>query len=242
MAKLQMVLDGHLGGYIRGGDPGTWCPHLWSWAVRQWNVRSVLDIGCGEAHSTRFFHEMGCEVLGLEGCRQAIEDSALAGHVVQHDFCDGPFRARRHFDLIWSCEFLEHVAESYLPNVLATFAHAGTVILVTHAFPGRDRGHHHVNCRSTSYWIRQLEPLGFECSIELTRQARTVTLADHPRINHFGRSGLVFVRTSPVQENNAPSMLGAMTKAWRINAGFRMSPEFRAHLRAYRRRKRQRVG
>src|SRR5688572_33082149 len=64
MAKLEMIKDGHLGGYIRGGDPGTWCPHLWSWVVEQFGIKSVLDVGCGEGHSTRFFRDLGCDVLG----------------------------------------------------------------------------------------------------------------------------------------------------------------------------------
>jgi len=238
VAKLDMVKAGHLGGYIRGGDPGTWCPHLWEWAVRRWNVRSVLDVGCGEGHSTRYFRDMGCEVLGLEGCQQAIDDSAVPGQVVRHDFQDGPFLPGRRYDLIWSCEFLEHVDEQYLPHVLATFSHAGTALLVTHAFPGKDRGHHHVNCKPTAYWIRRLEDLGFECRVDLSREARTVTLADHPRMNHFARSGLVLVRT----DREAPlrqTMLAAQLKAWRINLGFRMSRGCRSHWRAYRRHKRQ---
>ena len=63
---LEIVRDGHLGGYVRGGDPGTWCPNLWNWAVDAFDVQSVLDVGCGEAHSTRFFHQLGCEALGVE--------------------------------------------------------------------------------------------------------------------------------------------------------------------------------
>src|SRR5262249_8244967 len=45
MPKLEMIKDGHLGGYIRGGDPGTWCPNLWKWAVQHFDVHVVLDVG-----------------------------------------------------------------------------------------------------------------------------------------------------------------------------------------------------
>ena len=100
MSKFTLVGDGHLGGYVPGGDPGTWCPHLWSWVVRRFQVRSVLDVGCGEGHSTRFFQGLGCAVTGVEGCGRAIRDSVAPASVVQHDFCDGPYLASRPPDLI----------------------------------------------------------------------------------------------------------------------------------------------
>lgn len=233
MPKLDMVKDGHLGGYIRGGDPGTWCPRLWSWAVTEFKARSVLDVGCGEGHSTRYFHEQGCDVLGVDGCPRAIADSVLPQHVARHDFCDGPFLPSRPYDLVWSCEFLEHVEKQYVPNILQTFAAATQAILITHALPGQDRGHHHVNCQPSVYWIRQIEALGFVCDVERSREARRITLADYPGVNHFAKSGLVFVRTS---EAPPCGPLGATWKAWRIHWGFRWSSEFRQHRRQRKRR------
>lgn len=197
--KVEMVKDGHLGGFFPGGDPGTWCPQLWTWAVRRFNIRSVLDVGCGEGQSTLFFRQLGCDVLGVEGSQLAIDRSVIPDAVVKHDFCEGPFQPGRTFDLIWSCEFLEHIEEQYVPNLLQTFALADKQILVTHAFPGQ-RGHHHVNCRVSSYWIELFERSGYDCQLGPTRAARRMTLLDYPGINHFARSGLVFGK---VKETNA---------------------------------------
>lgn len=251
MAKLKMVKDGHLGGYVHGGDPGTWCPHLWTWVVRRFQVRSVLDVGCGEGHATRFFGNLGCAVTGVEGCSQAIRDSVIPGCVVQHDFCHGPYLPPTPPDLIWSCEFLEHVEEKYLGNILQTFAEARKLIFVTHAFPGQDDGHHHVNCRPSSYWIRRIEGLGLRCDAGLSREARTVTLRDYAGVNHFARSGLVFVRDAIDRDRQeaAASSSGQTWQRWRglmraqwnavsVNFGFAMSPALRAHRRQRRALKR----
>jgi SAM-dependent methyltransferase len=243
MSKLAMVKDGHLGGYIHGGDPGTWCPQLWSWVVEEFGIQSVLDVGCGEGHATKFFHDLGCEVLGVDGCQQAIEDSVIPGCVVRHDFCQGPFLTDRSYDMIWSCEFLEHVKPEFVPNVLKTLSRASKVILITHAFPGQEDGHHHVNCRPSSYWIRRIEAVGFQCLVRGTRKSRAVTLADYPGINHFARSGLLFVRTAETRPGDfhigVGSLVPAQVKSLRINWGFRWSAAYRRQRRERRALKRQ---
>lgn len=242
--EKQMVKDGHLGGYVAGGDPGTWCPTLWDWAIRQFGIRSMLDVGCGEGHSARYFQQAGCEVLGVEGCTAAIENSAIPDRVAHHDFTHGPFAPSQPFDLVWSCEFLEHVEHQYVPNIMATFARAAKAILLTHAFPNQTAGHHHVNCRPSAYWITRIEALGFACSVQLSIAARSQTLHDYPSINHFARSGLVFVRTGPTANVIAPPRIrdrcAARLKALRINWGFRLSSAYRAQLRRKRLIKRAR--
>ncbi|MGE0609621.1 MAG: class I SAM-dependent methyltransferase [Pirellulales bacterium] len=150
----------------------------------------MLDVGCGEGHSTRFFRELGCEVLGVDGSPEALRNTVVPGSVELHDFCQGAFPARRRFDLVWTCEFLEHVEEEFLPHVVATLGLADKFILATHAFP-KQKGHHHVNCQPSRYWISVLEQAGYGCSLSATLAARRATFADHRRVNHFVRSGLV---------------------------------------------------
>lgn len=202
---IPMIQDRHLGGYVAGGDPGTWCPKLWSFLVRKHAIRSVLDLGCGEGHAARFFRGLGCEVLGVDGCEQAIRDSVIPDAVALHDFRNGPFEPGRRFDLVWSCEFLEHIDEEFLPNVLATLTLADKRIAVTHAFPGQP-GHHHVNCRTTAYWIEVLHRVGLDCRLGDSLAARRATLGDYHRLNHFARSGIVAAPVANAADRRLPSL------------------------------------
>lgn len=189
----MMVRDGHLGGYVAGGDPGTWSPHVWTWMQSRLGMRSVLDLGSGEGHATRYFAGLGCDAHGVDGSFSAVANSVIKGAVSCHDLCAGPFDPGRTFDIVWSCEFLEHIDDRYLANVLRTLQLADKYLVLTHAFPGQ-KGHHHVNCQPSSYWISLIEKLGFRCELGLTRAARRVARRDYFGVNHFARSGLVFSR------------------------------------------------
>lgn len=185
----------HLGGYIPGGDPATYYPELWDWLVNDHGVKSVIDVGCGEGHAARYFADHGCDVIGIDGVFQLSQN----WHFYMHDYTEGPWptevrgnRMEGATDLAWSCEFVEHVAEEYVPNFVTTFQMA-SMVLMTHAEPGQP-GHHHVNCQPASYWIQVMEKAGFRFDGILTRQARDLAGLNRNPINHFARSGLGFVR------------------------------------------------
>jgi len=198
---LTNVDEGHLGGYVRAipaprrgtvatahGDPLTWYPLLWQWLIEDLGVRSMLDVGCGEGHAARFFRDAGCEVLGVDGSLQARGESVIPGCHAVHDFVDGPFIPQRSFDLVWSCELVEHVEERFSHNVLAAFAASRRYLLMTFA-PSGQPGWHHVNCQEESYWVDKVGRLGFGLDRERTDRARELAGG-----GHFGARGLVFVR------------------------------------------------
>jgi len=198
---LTNIEEGHLGGYIRAnptlargsataahGDPATWSPILWQWLIEELGVRSMLDVGCGEGHTAGFFRDAGCTVLGVDGSLQARGDSVIAGSHAVHDFVDGPFVPQRSFDLVWSCEFVEHVEERFTHNFLAAFAASRKYLLMSYA-PRGQPGWHHVNCQPASYWVDKLRRLGFELDQARTDQARALAGS-----GHFRAHGLMFVR------------------------------------------------
>ena len=195
-------LEGHLGGYIKAsphpapsglrvdhGDPETWTPALWRWGVERLGIRSVLDVGCGEAHAAQYFRELGCEVCAVDGSKQAKRDSRVPDAHVIHDFASGPWTPDRSFDLLWSCEFVEHVESRYEENFLATFE-AAKYVMMTYASPGQP-GWHHVNCQTAAYWAYRMHQHRFVLNDGLTAESRRVSDA-----RHYRNRGLVFERNA----------------------------------------------
>lgn len=179
---------GHLGGYLAGGDPDTTYPEMWAWLVETWEVKSVLDIGCGDGNALRHFYDLGVTtLLGVEGVRQDQPG------IVQHDYSTGPLpMALDDFDLAWSAEFVEHVDEEFVPNFMATF-HAARFALITHGEPGQP-GWHHVNNQTADYWKGAFAAYGFEFDESLTAMTRAAASANTRPFNHYRRSGLAFRR------------------------------------------------
>lgn len=167
----------HLGGYWIGGDSNTWCPEVWDRLIADKVIRSVLDVGCGEGRSTAFFADRGIVARGIEGAESAIARSPVPKLVLRHDYTTGPFIPERSFDLVWCCEFVEHVEDRFSANYIATFRMARWVAM-THAFPGQP-GYHHVNCQSASYWISRLAADGFCFDEEYSLTLRSLTGAMH---------------------------------------------------------------
>lgn len=179
----------HLGGYIVGGDESTMYPELWEWLVRDHLVHSVIDVGCGEGWALRYFERMGCAVLGIDGVPQEHP------RIIKHDYTMGPWPVNVHVeppDLVWSCEFVEHIDEIYVPNFLETFKQA-PLVMMTHAEPGQ-MGHHHVNCQTADYWRGVMAAIGYRLDYGLTVQTRTLASLNQNPYNHFARSGLAFIR------------------------------------------------
>jgi SAM-dependent methyltransferase len=172
-----------LGGYTPGGDPATYYPDLWANVVKTLNVRSVLDVGCGEGHSLAYFRQLGCQVTGIEGTPQSDPD------ILRHDFTERAWSGPA-VDLSWCCEFVEHIEERFIPNYLPALACA-KVVMMTHADPGQP-GFHHVNCRTADYWIGVMAAVGKHLDPALTEQSRMWASANDSPWNHYVRSGMVF--------------------------------------------------
>jgi SAM-dependent methyltransferase len=179
-----MVVDPErpwLGGYFPEGDPGSYCPELWEWALDRFRIASVIDVGCGAGTALDWFAAHGCAVFGVDGLPPKDV------RIIEHDYTLASYVPEREFDLCWSCEFVEHVQEEFIPNFVATFKRA-RYLMMTHGLYWQG-GHHHVNCARPEYWINQIEASGFRLLGRETIESRDRTLQ-----HYWKHSGLIFRR------------------------------------------------
>ena len=195
---MIFINRGHLGGYVKSdpvnwphGDPMTYTPELWDWLVDQYNPRVFLDVGCAEGHAVKHMLEKGCEAWGIDGCLEVFKTAVVPqDRIIIHDYSHGPvsaeFNASRP-DMVYSCEFVEHVERIYMENFLKTFDLA-RVVCFTHAFEDQP-GHHHVNCQAPEFWIAVMEERGFHWNEKASMISRRIAGK-----SHWERSGLIFTK------------------------------------------------
>jgi cyclopropane fatty-acyl-phospholipid synthase-like methyltransferase len=162
----------HLGGNIKGGDEMTWFPELWDWLINTFEPKSILDIGCGEGHLMKYFFDRFIEVHGIEGMQKNKDNAPeiIKNKIVVHDYTKGCCYSP-YIDMVISCEFVEHVEETFIKNFLINFC-TGRTLVLTHALPHQD-GYHHVNCQTDDYWIQIFNRLGYSLS-PVTDEARVI--------------------------------------------------------------------
>lgn len=187
-------IPAHLGGFGIGehGDEATYFPDLWRWLVNVRGINTVLDVGCGQGHSTNYFADLGAYAHGIDGVPVPRRADGTGGSFEVFDFAEARYETIVPYDMVWAVEFVEHVEEQYRENFAPAFQ-AGNLVLMTHAFPGQ-AGHHHVNCRDSSYWANWMGLLGFELDETLTQGTRALAALNPSPWNHFVRSGMAFVK------------------------------------------------
>jgi cyclopropane fatty-acyl-phospholipid synthase-like methyltransferase len=176
--KTPKHLGGHLG--VTHTDAGAI-----AFLQKQFDARSVLDVGCGPGGMQDVCEQIGLSWIGVDGDPACDREG-----VILHDFTEGPLHTHP-MDLVWSVEFVEHVRKEFLPNVLSAFNLATKAVCMTHALPGKG-GHHHVNCQESKYWIDALASVGFTFDPDTTHRIRE---ASTMRREFVRNTSLVFIKT-----------------------------------------------
>jgi len=175
----------HLGGHlnITHTDHGAL-----NYIKNKFNINSMLDIGCGPGGQMQLAKQLGIESsIGIDGFPGPKRCEEV--EITIHDFTLGPYEhGDSQYDLAWSCEFVEHVYEKYIPNFMNSFKKCKYVIM-TYAPPGKG-GHHHVNCREEKYWIEVFQNNNFVFDQKITNNLRK----ESSMKNNFIRNhGLFFI-------------------------------------------------
>ncbi len=155
------------------------------WAIKKFSVTNFLDIGCGPGGMVHEALKLNLDALGIDGDPTVVQTRE---NFILHDYTLGSLKLNKKFDLVWSCEFVEHVDEKFVDNFLTTFS-SGKYIIITHAPPGTP-GRHHVNCQSAEYWIEKFKNYNLIFDYEMTQELRKSSTM----IRNFVReNGLFFI-------------------------------------------------
>lgn len=175
----------HLGGHFNVChiDQG-----IIEFAIKKFKIKSFLDIGCGTGGMIEKSIENNLNSFGIDGDFSIARNDILIDKILIHDYTKGISNLNKKFDMVWSCEFLEHVEEKYIENYMPDFK-LGKHIFITFAPVGKS-GHHHVNCKSENYWIDKFEKHGFMFDLLSTLSARKESTMHR---DFFRKQGLVFL-------------------------------------------------
>lgn len=159
---------------------------------------TIIDVGCGPGGQVRSAIDLGYDrVLGVDGDPSLVKkhwnDDA---HFVLHDFQNESYVPEFKPDLIWSCEFVEHVKPEYVDNFLKTFDTSQRYVVFTHAKPIFKKGKRltnkwHFNEQESDYWIEQMKRYGWVKNESMTLEAKRRSTMKR---KFFKETGMVFER------------------------------------------------
>lgn len=147
---------------------------------KELDIRTMVDIGCGEGKQVTYARKIGIDAVGVDGC-PALKIYKKQ-YFIRHDYTRGKVDLG-NFDLGWSIEFLEHVSAEYIPNFMDTFSKC-RFVLCTYAAPGQ-KGIHHVNCQTRDYWVSEFGKYGLEYDGKETKRIKSKA-----NMSHIKRRGL----------------------------------------------------
>lgn len=195
LTDAERTLPPHLGGHF--GNVNKDAVTL-RFLVERYGIRTMIDVGCGPGGMLDEAGALGVDAVGVDGDPFVAEADP---RIFCHDYATGPaalwfqdidvFERTVIYDLVWSMEFVEHVAPEYQEHFLRTFDRGTKALYLTAAPPGFP-GHHHVNCQPAHYWVDLLAQRGWALDEEATAWVR-----QNGGHVFSQRQGLVFTKIGP---------------------------------------------
>jgi hypothetical protein len=124
------------------------------------NIKSIVDIGCGNGSYVQYFNDSGFNCWGYDGSPMTPDFCKV------QDFSDRVNIGK--FGLVLSLEVGEHIPEDYEQIFLDNLVSASiNLIIFSWAVEGQG-GDGHVNCKNNDYVIRQMADRGYDFDKETT--------------------------------------------------------------------------
>lgn len=190
MATYERNTMNEVASHLGGHGNKTWFDRgSLRWMVNNYNVQSMVDVGCGPGGQVAQAKALGIEAIGIDGDHTVNPDVLI-------DFTEQTWDTDRQFDLAWSVEFLEHVAEEYMDNYMQIFKKCKYIICTASTWPGPL----HVNCKPKQWWIDKFAESGFTYSEHLYQEilkASTMDKKNNPEtgpMTWLERTGMVYVK------------------------------------------------
>ena len=163
-------MSNHVGGWITTGDRNTYMPDVWDAVIREYGIKSVVDIGCGSGHNLEWFKDNNIYCIGVDGDPLSVQATLEKGILTLLTDYTQSSALLHEYDLAICTEFAEHVEAKYEFNWLEDL-HKCKFVLFSHALPGQG-GYHHVNEQPQEYWLERFAQYGFTPDWEFTNRFR----------------------------------------------------------------------
>lgn len=186
ISRFYIFFNPHVGGHQQISNVDF---RMLYYLVKKYNIKSMVDIGCGLGEMVKAGKRMGIKAYGIDG---DLTTKLYNNEIIVHDF-KKKYKRDKNYDLGWSVEFAEHVDEKYIDNFFEVYAKCKYLIFSS---PKKGTpGHHHVNCQNSTYWIKYFKKYGFILDKKETNFIRKISIMNNhkaPSKNFIKINGLFF--------------------------------------------------
>ena len=125
---------------------------------------SIVDVGCGLGHWLHVAKEDFeiKKILGIDGNYVKKEDFLIPWENFLRHNLENELKVEEEFDLCISIETAEHLPENKAGVFVETLTSLSDVVLFSAAAPYQ-KGVHHLNENTPSYWAEKFAERGFQC-------------------------------------------------------------------------------
>jgi 2-polyprenyl-3-methyl-5-hydroxy-6-metoxy-1,4-benzoquinol methylase len=174
----------HVGGHLNMTHTDEGALNL----LKNWQVTSMLDVGCSVGGQVKLACDMGIDAYGIDGDYSLLQAGSLLipERIFFCDFTKSHVEFPFQFDAVWCVEVAEHIEEAYTLNLIKTIScnlkQYGILVFTANSGPGI----HHVNIKPVEWWMNLLSESGFIYEKSLTEYLKALSTMSREFIQETG--------------------------------------------------------